>query len=93
MSSSPLLQQDGGAGHKQISFEATPVEEEDNDDDHEASDQVTVGPRRSTRARTAPKCYGNPVLSIMFLDNNEPANYGEAMVGLDSNRWLDAMKY
>ena len=68
------------------------VEEEANDGDHEASDQVTVEPRRSTRARTAPEWYGNPVLSIMLLDNNEPANYGEAIVGPDSNKWLEAMK-
>ena len=28
----------------------------------------------------------------MLLDNGEPTSYGEAMVGPDSNKWLEAMK-
>ena len=28
----------------------------------------------------------------MLLDNNEPTSYGEAMVGLDSDEWLEAIK-
>ena len=28
----------------------------------------------------------------MLLDNDEPMSYGEAMVGPDSNKWLEAMK-
>ena len=35
---------------------------------------------------------GNPVLKVMLLDNDEPMSYGEAMVGPDSNKWLEAMK-
>ena len=27
----------------------------------------------------------------MLLDNGEPTSYGEAMVGLDSKKWLGAM--
>ena len=46
-----------------------------------------------TRSHTTPEWYGNPVLSIMLLDNNEPANYEEAMLGPDSNKWLEAMKF
>ena len=34
----------------------------------------------------------NPVLEVMLLDNNEPTSYGEAMVGPDSDEWLEAMK-
>ena len=34
----------------------------------------------------------NPVLEVMFLDNNEPTSYGEAMVGPDSDEWLEAIK-
>ena len=34
----------------------------------------------------------NPVLEVMLLDNNEPTSYGEAMVGPNSNKWLEAMK-
>ena len=28
----------------------------------------------------------------MLLDNDEPTNYGGAMVGPDSDKWLEAMK-
>ena len=51
---------------------------------HETSDQVTPKPRRMTRMRTTSEWYGNPVLEVMLLDNNEATSYGEAMVGLDS---------
>ena len=70
----------------------TPISEEANDDDHETSDQVTTEPRRSTRVRSAPEWYGNPVLEIMLLDHDEPTNYEEAMIIPDSDRWLEAMK-
>ena len=33
----------------------------------------------------------NPVLEVMLLDNNEPTSYGEAVVGLDSDKWLEAI--
>ena len=66
--------------------------EEANDDDHETSDQVTTEPRRSTRVRSAPEWYGNPVLGVMLLDHDEPTNYEEAMMSPDSVKWLEAMK-
>ena len=53
------------------------IREEVNDDDQDTSDQVTEL-RRSTRTRSAPEWYGNPVLEIM--------------AGPDSNKWLEAMK-
>ena len=34
----------------------------------------------------------NHVLEVMLLDNNEPTSYGEAMVGPDSDKWLEAIK-
>ena len=34
----------------------------------------------------------DPVLEVMLLDNNEPMSYGEAMVGPDSDKWLEAIK-
>ena len=34
----------------------------------------------------------NPVLEVMLLDNNEPTSHGEAMVGPDSDKWLEAIK-
>ena len=70
----------------------TPIEVEADDSDHEASDQVTAEPRRSTRTHTASEWYGNPVLEVMLLDNNEPTSYGEAMVGPNSDKWLEAIK-
>ena len=70
----------------------TPISEEANDDDHKTSDQVTTEPCRSARVRSAPEWYGNPVLEIMLLDHDEPTNYEEAMVSLDSAKWLEAMK-
>ena len=77
---------------KMFSVAPTSVEQEVNDSDHEASDQVAIEPRRSTRICTTPEWYGNPVLDIMLLDNNEPTIYGEAMVGPYSDKWLEAMK-
>ena len=41
---------------------------------------------------TISEWYGNPVLEVMLLDNNEPTSYGEAMVGPDSDKWLEAIK-
>ena len=41
---------------------------------------------------TAPKWYDNSVLEIMLLDNDEPTSYGEAMMGPDSDKWLETMK-
>ena len=70
----------------------TPTREEANNNDHETSDQVTTELRRSTSARSAPEWYGNPVLEVMLLDQDEPMNYEEAMVSPDSTKWLEAMK-
>ena len=53
----------------------TPTREEVNDSYHETSEQVTIEPRRSTRARSTPEWYGNPVLEVMLLDHDETTNY------------------
>ena len=71
---------------------STPIEVEAYVSDHEVSDQVTAVPRRMTRTRTASEWYGDPVLKVMLLDNNEPTSYGEAMVGPDSDKWLESIK-
>ena len=68
------------------------ISEEVNDDDHETSDQVVTKPCRSTRVRSAPEWYGNPILEVMLLDHDEPTNYEEAMMSPDSAKWLEAMK-
>ena len=70
----------------------TPIEVEAYDSDHEVLDQVTTVPRRVTRMRTTSEWYSNHVLKVMLLDNNEPTSYGEAMVGPDSDEWLEAIK-
>ena len=70
----------------------TQISEEVNDDDHGTSDQVITEPRRSTRVRSTPEWYGNPVLDVMLLDHDEPTNYEEAMMSPDSAKWLEAMK-
>ena len=44
---SPLLE--SSSSQKSVPMIPTPISEEANDDDHEASDQVTTEPRRSTR--------------------------------------------
>ena len=77
---------------KSVLVMLTPISEEVNDDDHEASDQVTTEPCRSTRVRSAPEWYGNPILEFMLLDHDEPTNYEEAMMRPDSAKWLEAMK-
>ena len=70
----------------------TPISEEANDDDHETSDQVITELRRSTRSRSTPEWYGNPVLEVMLLDHDEPTNYEEAMMSPDSAKWLEVIK-
>ena len=70
----------------------TPTREEASDDGHETSDQVTTGPHRSNRARSALEWYGNPILEVMLLDNDEPMNYEEAMMSPYSDKWLEGMK-
>ena len=86
----PLLK--SSSSQKPAPVMSTPISEEVNDDDHVTSYQVTTEPRRSTRVRSAPELYRNPVLEVMLLDHDEPTNYEEAMVSPDSAKWLEAMK-
>ena len=88
----PSLQPVCSRAEEVVPVAPTPIEVEAYDIDHEASDQVTTEPRRTTRTRTASEWYSNPVLKVMLLDNNEPTSYGEAMVGPNSDKWLEAMK-
>ena len=71
----PSLNLESTTSDKSVPMMPTPTGEEANDDDHETSDQVTTGPHRSTRARSAPEWYGNPVLEVMLLDHGKPTNY------------------
>ena len=86
----PLLE--SSSSQKTVPVTTTPISEEANDNDHETSDQVTTEPRRSTRVRSAPEWYSNPVPEVILLDHDEPTNYEEAMMSPDSVKWLEAMK-
>ena len=87
---SPLLE--SSSSQKSVPVTPTPISEEANDDDHEASDQVTTETRKSTRVRSAPEWYGNPILEVMLLDHGEPTTYEEVMMSPDFAKWLEAMK-
>ena len=62
----PPLELESSTSVKSVPVMPTPTREEANDDDHETFDQVTTEPRRSTRVRSAPEWYGNPVLEVML---------------------------
>ena len=64
----PAPELESSSSQKSVPVIPTPISEEVNDDDHETSDQVCTEPRRSTRVRSAPEWYGNPVLEVMLLD-------------------------
>ena len=86
----PLLEI--SSSQKRVPVTPTPISEEVNDDDHGTSDQVSTEPRRSTRIRSTPEWYGNPILKVMLLDHDEPMNYEEAMMSPYSDKWPKAMK-
>ena len=79
--STPLLE--SSSSQEPVPVTTTPISEEANDIDHETSDQVSAEPRRSTRVRSAPEWYGNPILEVMLLEHDEPTNYEEAMMSPD----------
>ena len=79
---------ESSSSQKSVLVTTTPISEEANDDDHVTSDQVTTEPRRSTRVRSAPEWYSNPVLDVMLLDHDEHTNYEEAMMSPDSTNGL-----
>ena len=74
----PSLEWESSSSQETLPVMPTPTREEANDNDHVTLDQITTKPRRSTRARSAPEWYGNPVLEVMLLDHDEPMNYGLA---------------
>ena len=84
----PSPELESSSSQKSVPVIPTPISEEANDDDHETSDQVTTEPHRSSRVRSAPEWYGDPILEVMLLDHDEPGNYEEAMMSPDSAKWL-----
>jgi hypothetical protein len=57
----PPLELESSTSHKEFPVVPTPTREEVNDEDHETLDRVTTELHRSTRTRSAPEWYGNPV--------------------------------
>ena len=53
----PSLQQVCSRAQEVVHVAPTPIEAEADDSDHDASDQVTTEPRRSTRTRTTSEWY------------------------------------
>ena len=51
----PSPELENSSSLKSVPVIPTPISEEANDDDHEASDQVTTEPRRSSRVRSTPE--------------------------------------
>jgi hypothetical protein len=88
----PSLELESSAAPKVVPAPPALTREEANNEDHEASNDAATELRRSTRARATPEWYGNPILTVILLDNNEPANYEEAMMSPDSEKWLEAIK-
>ena len=88
----PSPELESSLSQKSVALIPTSISEEANDEDHETLDQVTTKAPRSTRVRSAPEWYGNPVLEVMLLDHDKPTNYEEAMMSPDSAKWLEAMK-
>ena len=88
----PSPELESSSSQKSVPVIATPISEEVNDDDHETLDQVITETRRSSKIRSALVWYGNPILEVMLLDHDEPTNYEEAMMSLDSAKWFEAMK-
>ena len=60
-----------------------------NDNDHDDFEKTL---RRSGRDRKAPQWYGNPVLTVLLMEHDEPKTYKEAMAGPESEKWLEAIK-
>ena len=56
----PSPELESSSSQKSVLLISMPISEEANDDDHETLDQVTTGPRRSTRVWSIPEWYGNP---------------------------------
>ena len=79
---------ESSSSQKSVPVMPTRISDEVTDDDHETSDQVSTKPRRSTRVRSAPEWYGNPVLEVMLLDHDEPTNYEVAMMSPNSANGL-----
>jgi hypothetical protein len=71
---------------------APSIEEEEEAPDENQGVLTKQTKRRSTRSRKSPECFGDPVLSVMMIDQDEFATYTKEMGGPESEKWLEAMK-
>ena len=56
---------------------------------------VAQGPRRSDRTRSQPQRYGFFMIEnkdVLLMERGEPTTYQEAIVGPNSEKWVEAMK-
>jgi hypothetical protein len=88
----PSLELESSAAPKVVPVPPAPTGEEANDEDHKTSNDATTELCSSKRSHATPEWYGNPVLTVMLLDNDEPANYEEAMMSPGFGKWLEAIK-
>jgi hypothetical protein len=47
---------------------------------------------RFAQLHKSPEWFGNHILSVLLVDHDKPTTYTEAMEGLESEKWLEAMK-
>jgi hypothetical protein len=71
---------------------APSIEEEEGAPDENKGVLTKQTESKSTRSRKSPEWFGEPILSVMMTDLDEPATYTEAMEGPESEKWLEAMK-
>jgi hypothetical protein len=63
---------------------APSIEEEEGAHDENHGELIKQTERRSARLCKSPEWFGNPVLSILLVDHDEPATYTEVMEGRKS---------
>jgi hypothetical protein len=73
-------------------LDVSSIEEEVGAPDTNQGAIVELTKCRSAQVRKTPKWFGNPVLSVVLTDLDEPATYKEAMEGPKSEKCLKAMK-
>jgi hypothetical protein len=88
----PSLESESSATPESVLVLLAPTRERINDNDYETPNDASTKTRRSTRTHTTLDRYGNLVLNIVLLDNDDPTNYEEAMMSPNFGKWLDAMK-
>jgi hypothetical protein len=68
------------------------IKEEKGAPDENQGDLAKQTECRYAQVHKSPVWFGNPVLSVMLTNQDEPATYTEVMEGPESEKWLKAMK-